>query len=65
MMTLVIILAWLLLNAYINLIIIACDDHFCGEEWAGMTISCLFSPLACLFIVKPIVKFFKKILKKY
>ena len=60
MIILVCILAWLLLCAWVGIILIGVEEKYNAEEWIGAIFVCLFSPLICLLIIKPIVKFFRK-----
>ena len=64
MIVLVCILAWLLLCAWVGIILIGVEERYNAEEWIGAIFVCLFSPLICLFIIRPIVKFFRKTLDK-
>ena len=56
MMIAVIILAWLLLNTLATLIIICADGGTPARasDWLGIGISCVFSPLAMMYVVQPI-----------
>ena len=54
MLIAVCILAWLLVYTWVTVIVVGIDQRYKGHEWAGVIISCLFSPLM-VFIVRPIV----------
>ena len=59
----IIILAWLLVSTWITLIIIGIDEGYRGDEWAGVIVACLFSPIS-VFIIRPIVLSIKRTKKK-
>lgn len=56
------VLAWLLVSTWITLAVVCIDEGYKGDEWAGIIVACLFSPLM-VFIVRPIVLTIKKIKK--
>jgi hypothetical protein len=58
----VIILAWLLVSTWITLAVICIDEGYRGDEWAGIIVACLFSPIS-VFIIRPIVLTVKRIKK--
>jgi hypothetical protein len=62
MLIAVIILAWLLVSTWITLIVIGVDEGYKGDEWAGVIVACLFSPIS-VFIIRPIVLTIKRIKK--
>ena len=53
------VLAWLLLSTWVTLVVIAIDEGYKGDEWAGIIVACLFSPIS-VFIIRPIVLAFKR-----
>ena len=55
----VVVLAWLLVSTWITLIVIGIDEGYRGDEWAGVIVACLFSPIS-VFIIRPIVLSIKK-----
>ena len=55
----VIVLAWLLISTWITLIVVGVDEGYKGDEWAGIIVACLFSPIM-VFIIRPIVLAIKK-----
>ena len=59
MLIAVIILAWLLVSTWITLIVIGIDEGYKGDEWAGVIVACLFSPIS-VFIIRPIVLTIKR-----
>lgn len=59
----VIILAWLLVSTWITLIVVGIDDKWEADEWAGMAVACIFSPI-CFFVIRFIIKRAKKSKKK-
>lgn len=59
MLVAIIVLAWLLVSTWITLAVICIDEGYRGDEWAGIIIACLFSPLM-VFIIRPIVLSIKK-----
>ena len=59
MLVAIIVLAWLLISTWITLAVIGVDEGYRGDEWAGIVVSCLFSPLM-VFIIRPIVLAIKK-----
>lgn len=50
----VIVLAWLLLSTWTTLIIVGIDEKWAIDEWAGMVVACITSPI-CFFIIRPVV----------
>ena len=54
MLVAIIVLAWLLVCTWITVIVVGIGERYKGHEWAGVIISCLFSPLM-VFIIRPIV----------
>ena len=57
MIVAVIVLAWLLINTLATLIIICIDGGTPSKrvsDWLGIGISCVFSPLAMMYVVQPI-----------
>lgn len=60
----VIILAWLLVSTWITLVVIGIDEGYKSDEWAGIIVACLFSPIMT-FIIRPIVLTIKKIYNRY
>lgn len=63
MLVAIIVLAWLLTSTWITLVVICVDEGYRGDEWAGIIIACLFSPLM-VFIVRPIVLTIKRAKKR-
>ena len=63
MLIAIIVLAWLLVSTWITLIVVGVDEGYKGDEWAGIIIACLFSPLM-VFIVRPIVLTIKRAKKR-
>lgn len=63
MLVAIIVLAWLLVSTWITLAVICIDEGYKGDEWAGIIIACLFSPLM-VFIVRPIVLAIKRAKKR-
>lgn len=59
MLIAVVILAWLLVSTWITLIVVGVDEGYKGDEWAGIIVACLFSPIM-VFIVRPIVRTIKR-----
>lgn len=55
----VIILAWLLVSTWITFVVVGIDEGYKGDEWAGIIVSCLFSPIM-VFIIRPIVLAIKR-----
>ena len=53
------ILAWLLVSTWITFAVVCIDEGYKGDEWAGIIVACLFSPLM-VFIVRPIVLTIKR-----
>lgn len=53
MLVLVIILAWLLVCSWITIAFVGFDEGYKGNEWAGVIVACLFSPIM-VFIISPI-----------
>ena len=62
MLVAIIILGWLLVCTWITFAIVGVDEGYKGEEWAGIIVACLFSPLM-VFIIRPIVLRIKKLKK--
>ena len=50
----IIILSWLLINSWIVIAVLGCEDKWGSNEWLGILISALLSPLVTLGIVQPI-----------
>ena len=50
----IIILSWLLINSWIVIAILGFEDKWGSNEWLGILISALFSPLVTLGIAQPI-----------
>lgn len=50
----IIILSWLLLNSWVVIAVLGCEDKWGSNEWFGILISALFSPLVTLGIAQPI-----------
>lgn len=50
----IIILSWLLINSWIVIAVLGLEDKWKLNEWGGILISALFSPLATLGIAQPI-----------
>ena len=63
MLIAIIILAWLLVNTWITLIVVGIDEGYKSDEWAGIIVACLFSPIM-VFIIRPIVLTIKRAKKK-
>ena len=63
MLITVIVLAWLLVSTWITLIVIGIDEGYRGDEWAGVIVACLFSPIS-VFIIRPIALSIKRTKKK-
>ena len=59
MLIAIIVLAWLLVSTWITFAIICVDEGYKVEEWAGVVVACLFSPLM-VFIIRPIVLAIKR-----
>lgn len=59
MLVAIIVLAWLLASTWITLAVIAIDEGYRSDEWAGVIIACLFSPIS-VFIIRPIVLAIKR-----
>jgi hypothetical protein len=55
----IIILAWLLVSTWITLAVVCIDEGYKGDEWAGIIVACLFSPIM-VFIIRPIVLAIKR-----
>ena len=49
----------LLVSSWITLTIICIDEGYRGDEWIGVVLACLFSPLI-VFIIRPIVLAIKR-----
>jgi hypothetical protein len=60
MLITVIILSWLLINSWIVIAVLGFEDKWSSNEWLGILISALFSPLVTLGIVQPITSAMKK-----
>lgn len=56
------VLAWLLVSTWVTLAVVCIDEGYKGDEWVGIIVACLFSPLM-VFIVRPIVLTIKRIKK--
>lgn len=63
MLIAVIILAWLLVSTWITLATVCIDEGYKCDEWAGIIVACLFSPLM-VFIIRPIVLSIKRAKRK-
>ena len=63
MLIAIIVLAWLLISTWITLAVICIDEGYKGDEWAGIIVACLFSPLM-VFIIRPIVLSIKRAKKR-
>ena len=50
----IIILSWLLINSWIVIAVLGFEDKWGSNEWLGILISALFSPLVTLGIAQPI-----------
>lgn len=59
MLVAIIVLAWLLVSTWITLAVICVDEGYRSEEWIGIVVACLFSPIS-VFIIRPIVLSIKK-----
>jgi hypothetical protein len=55
----VVVLAWLLVSTWVTLIVVGVDEGYKGDEWAGIIVACLFSPIM-VFIIRPIVLTIKR-----
>jgi peptidoglycan/LPS O-acetylase OafA/YrhL len=55
----IIILAWLLVSTWITLAVVCIDEGYKGDEWAGIIVACLLSPIM-VFIIRPIVLAIKR-----
>lgn len=60
----IIILSWLLLNSWVVIAVLGCEDKWGSNEWLGILISALFSPLVTLGIAQPISAMIEKQKKK-
>ena len=60
----IIILSWLLLNSWVVIAVLGCEDKWGSNEWFGILISALFSPLVTLGIAQPISAMIEKQKKK-
>lgn len=60
----IIILSWLLLNSWVVIAVLGCEDKWGSNEWLGILISALFSPLVTLGIAQPISTILEKQKKK-
>jgi phosphate/sulfate permease len=54
MIVAIIILSWLLINSWIVIAVLGFEDKWRLNEWGGILISVLFSPLVTLGIAQPI-----------
>ena len=59
MLIAVIILAWLLFSTWVTVAVVGFDEKYKGHEWAGVIISCFFSPLT-VFAIQSIIQKSKK-----
>jgi hypothetical protein len=59
----IIILIWLLISTWITMITICIDEGYHKDEWAGIIVACLFSPIM-VFLIRPIVLTIKRARKK-
>jgi hypothetical protein len=59
MLIAVIILAWLLVSTWITLAVVCVDEGYRGDEWAGIIVACLFSPIS-VFLIRPVVLAIKR-----
>lgn len=59
----IIVLAWLLICTWATIIFVGVDEKWCADEWLGLAIACITSPI-CLLIIRPIVLTIKRIKKK-
>lgn len=59
MLVTIIILAQLLVSTWITMFIICKDEGYRKDEWLGVIVACLFSPISVL-IIRPIVLAIKK-----
>lgn len=57
------ILGWLLVSTWITFIVVCIDEKYHADEWAGIIVACLFSPIM-VFIIRPIVLTIKRVKKK-
>ena len=55
----IIVLAWLLICTWTTVIFVGIDEKWCADEWLGLAIACITSPI-CLFIIRPIVRIIKR-----
>ena len=60
----IIILSWLLINSWIVIAVLGCEDKWGSNEWLGILVSALFSPLVTLGIAQPISTMIEKQKKK-
>lgn len=60
----IIILSWLLLNSWVVIAVLGCEDKWGSNEWLGILISALLSPLVTLGIAQPISAMIEKQKKK-
>lgn len=60
----IIILSWLLINSWVVIAVLGCEDKWGSNEWLGILISALFSPLVTLSIARPISAILEKQKKK-
>lgn len=59
MLVAIIILAWLLVSTWITMFVICKDEGYQKDEWLGVIVACLFSPISVL-IIRPIVLTIRK-----
>ena len=57
------VLAWLLVSTWITFAVVCVDEGYKDDEWAGIIVACLFSPIM-VFIIRPIVLTIKRAKKK-
>ena len=50
----IIILVWLLINSWVVITVLGLEDKWGFNEWGGILVSALFSPLVTLGIAQPI-----------
>lgn len=63
MLIAIIVLVWLLVSTWTTLAVICIDEGYRGEEWMGIVVACLFSPIS-VFIIRPIVLSIKKVKRR-
>jgi hypothetical protein len=56
----IIILSWLLLNSWVVIAVLGFEDKWGSNEWLGILVSALFSPLVTLGIAQPISAMIEK-----